>query len=61
MIIVIVVTHTKKYTFKERVFMAIAWMGKATVQAALSALVLNEVKKYPNNPNFEEYYNYANN
>jgi hypothetical protein len=40
--------------------MGIVWVGKATVQAALSALLLNEVKKMPNNPKYKEYYEYGN-
>lgn len=40
--------------------MGITWLGKATVQAALSALLLTEVKKHPDNPNYDEYYRYAN-
>ena len=33
-------TCEKKYTYKERAFMAFAWIPKATVQAALGGLAL---------------------
>jgi len=28
---VVVVTHTNKFTIKERIFMGVTWIGKATV------------------------------
>eukprot|EP00347_Sterkiella_histriomuscorum_P019238 403342411 len=33
-IVVVIVTHSPKYFFKDRLFMGITWIGKATVQAA---------------------------
>lgn len=57
--VMVLVTHSSKYNLKERLFMGIAWLGKATVQAALSGLILLEVRKYPKNPLYEEYYEFA--
>ena len=34
-------TAEKKYTIKERMFMAFAWMPKATVQAAIGGVVFD--------------------
>lgn len=34
----------RKYTFKERVFYAVAWTPKATVQASLSAVPLSMIQ-----------------
>jgi hypothetical protein len=59
-VVVVIVTHSKKFTIKERIFIGICWMGKATVQAALSALFLNAVKSFPDNENYDEYYSYGN-
>jgi len=39
-----IVTCEKKYTYKERAFMAFAWIPKATVQAALGGLALTEAQ-----------------
>jgi len=39
------VTFEKKYNYKERAFMAFAWIPKATVQAALGGLTLAEAQK----------------
>lgn len=60
MLVVVMVTYSKKYTLKERIFMGIVWAGKATVQAALSALFLTDVKKMPENENYEEFFDYGN-
>lgn len=40
--------------------MGCSWIGKATVQATLCTVMITEVKKYPHNPNYKEYYDYAN-
>ena len=40
--------------------MGIVWIGKATVQAALSALFLNAVKKHPESDVYDEYEDYGN-
>ena len=39
------VTYSKAYTVKERLFIAICWIPKATVQASLSGLYMKEAKK----------------
>jgi hypothetical protein len=39
-LVVVIVTHSNKYTLKERLFMGITWIGKATVEATLSGLLL---------------------
>lgn len=39
------VTFEKKYTYKERAFMAFAWIPKATVQAALGGLTLAQARE----------------
>ncbi len=57
---VMLVTQGSKFTIKERAFMGIVWVGKATVQAALSALFLTSVKMHPDHENFEEYEDYGN-
>jgi hypothetical protein len=43
-----VVTYSKKYTLKERAFMACTWTPKATVQAVLSGVVLADAKPFKN-------------
>lgn len=40
--------------------MGMTWIGKATVQAALSALFLISVKKQPSNENYKEYFEFGN-
>ena len=42
---VVAVTFESKYVLKERVFMAFAWIPKATVQAAISGIILSEAVK----------------
>ena len=49
-----IVTFEKKYNYKERAFMAFAWIPKATVQAALGGLTLAEAQKR-GLPEWEEY------
>lgn len=49
----IVAAFEKKYTCKERAFMAFAWIPKATVQAALGAMTLAEATK--RDPALEDY------
>jgi len=49
-----IVTFEKKYTYKERMFMAFAWIPKATVQAALGGMTLAEAQKR-GLPEYEEY------
>ncbi len=44
LIAVVLVTFETKYVFKERIFMACAWLPKATVQAAISGIVLLEAR-----------------
>lgn len=48
------VTCEKKFNYKERAFMAFAWIPKATVQAALGGLTLAEAQKR-GLPDYEEY------
>lgn len=43
-ITVILITHSKKYTLKERICMAIAWIPRASSPATLAGLVYNEAK-----------------
>ena len=57
--VVIVVTYSKKYTIKERILMAITWLGKATVQAALSGIFLTSVNAFPDNPLYAVYKAYG--
>ena len=40
-----IVTFEKKYNYKERAFMAFAWIPKATVQAALGGLTLAKAQE----------------
>lgn len=35
----------RKYSLKEKIFMSIAWIPKATVQAAIGGVVLDEARK----------------
>ncbi len=42
---VIFATFEKKYVLKERVFMAFAWLPKATVQAAISGVILTSARE----------------
>ena len=39
--------------------MGITWLGKATVQAALSGIVLTSVNAFPNNPLYAFYKAYG--
>lgn len=48
------VAFEKKYTNKERAFMAFAWIPKATVQAALGGMTLAEAQKR-GLPEYEEW------
>lgn len=49
-----------KYTCKERMFMAFAWIPKATVQAALGAMTLGQaLKRDPSLPDYDEYVEYG--
>ena len=41
----IITTREKKYTGRERAFMGIAWIPKASVVAALSGLLLTKAKE----------------
>ena len=41
-------------TLKERLFVAIAWLPKATVQAAIGPLALDNALKDKDNPNYEQ-------
>jgi hypothetical protein len=50
------VTYSKEFTIKERLFMSVTWLPKATVQAVLGAIVLNRAKELGN----EEYEEYGN-
>jgi len=54
------VAFEKKYTNKERAFMAFAWIPKATVQAALGGLALKEAAKISDDAAREEYEEYGN-
>ena len=45
----------KKYTIKERAFMAFAWIPKATVQAALGGLALMKSKEKGLGPEYLEW------
>jgi hypothetical protein len=45
---VLLVTRIKRYTQRERVFMAISWIPKATVQAALAGVILTDGERYRN-------------
>lgn len=49
-----IVTCEKKFTYKERMFMAFAWIPKATVQAALGGMTLSEAQRR-GLPEYEEY------
>jgi NhaP-type Na+/H+ or K+/H+ antiporter len=44
-----------KFTRKERMFMAFAWIPKATVQAAIGGLVLNKAREKPEFAEYEPY------
>eukprot|EP01060_Flectonema_neradi_P010496 TRINITY_DN17584_c0_g1_i1.p1 TRINITY_DN17584_c0_g1~~TRINITY_DN17584_c0_g1_i1.p1 ORF type:complete len:478 (+),score=97.40 TRINITY_DN17584_c0_g1_i1:45-1478(+) len=41
---VVLVTHGSSLNFRERIFVAIAWLPKATVQAALGSIALDKVR-----------------
>lgn len=45
MIMAYIVTHGSTFTIKERLFVAVAWLPKATVQAALCFIPLNHVSQ----------------
>ena len=45
MMVAYIVTHGSKFTRKERLFIAVAWLPKATVQAALCFIPLNHVSQ----------------
>lgn len=45
----------KKYTYRERAFMAFAWIPKATVQAALGGICLMRAKELGLDPIYEEW------
>ena len=57
---VVVVTHSDKFTIKERIFMGVCWMGKATVQAAIAPALLSAIQPYESNANYNEYHVYGN-
>jgi NhaP-type Na+/H+ or K+/H+ antiporter len=44
-----------KFTRKERMFMAFAWIPKATVQAAIGGVVLAQAREKPEYAEYEEY------
>jgi hypothetical protein len=41
-IAVIISSHSKKYTIKERIFMALSWIPKSTVPATLAGVIFTE-------------------
>ena len=45
----------KKYTYRERAFMAFAWIPKATVQAALGGICLSKAQTYELGPQYIEW------
>ena len=50
------VGFAKKYTWKEKLFCALAWLPKATVQAAIGGIILDEVRAdFEDGPLKEEY------
>ncbi len=46
---------TNRFTTNERLFLAVAWVPKATVQAAVGALALDLAREYNSGPQFESY------
>ena len=52
--------YVKKYNFKEKLFAAFAWMPKATVQAAIGGLILDNVRSdIPEGDIKDEYLDYG--
>ena len=47
-IIVFLISYVKKFTIRERLFMGMAYIAKATVQSALCSVVLNDALKKKN-------------
>lgn len=55
----IFISFGDKLNWKERVFVSLAWMSKATVQAALGPVALRHVMKNPESEEFETLKYYA--
>jgi len=53
------ITNTNQMTLKERLFMGISWMGKATVQAALAPAFLAAIKPFSSHSNYSQYESYG--
>lgn len=56
----LLVTYVKSYELKERLFIAFAWIPKATVQAALGGVILTDALDINNPEVREEYLRYGN-
>ncbi len=55
-IITFLIMFDRQYTWKERLFYAVAWTPKATVQASLSAVPLAMIQSaYADSPDFEKW------
>jgi len=54
---VILMTHSKKFTMRERIFMGIAWIPKSTVPATLAGVVYNTAKA--RGEGYEDYMTYG--
>ncbi|XP_063699645.1 sodium/hydrogen exchanger 9B2 [Culicoides brevitarsis] len=55
----IAISFGDKLNWKERVFVSLSWMSKATVQAALGPVALRQILKHENEEEFEKLKYYA--
>jgi Kef-type K+ transport system membrane component KefB len=55
LIVTYFVSYSKEYTWKDRLFIVATWSPKATVQAALASVFLNEAKLYNLGPEYITY------
>ena len=50
-------SHSPKYTVRERIFMALAWIPKSTVPATLASVIYTEAKAL--GPDYSDYQAYG--
>ena len=49
----VLISHSKKYTIKERLFMSVSWMPRSSVPATLGGVLYAEAKS--RGPKYAEY------
>jgi len=54
---VMICSHSKKYTIRERIFMGISWIPKSTVPATLAGVIFTEASAL--GPAFKDYQTYG--